>query len=153
MSQDHTHQPDRQAAVPSLWAEPGAASSPFFAIPTPSTSGDIVPPYSQMPVSPQLPGPVTDQRVEQGPGQQPQAPPQGQAQGQGFTAPNSARLQRLCRRLRETHRCPGRCVLSRARQDDVLGRFPSGDQISTIRQQHHATVAALPHEVANPTNR
>jgi hypothetical protein len=131
MSHNHTHEPGRKAAVPLPWAEPGVASSLFFAIPTPSTSGEIVPPYSQMsetsqrqpwPVLPQPPGPITDQQVEQGPGQQPQAPQQGQRQGLAATYP--ARLQRLCRRLRETHRCPGECVLSRARQDNKLGQFP-----------------------------
>ncbi len=128
MSQDHTHQPGRQAAVPPLWAEPSITPSPFFTLPTtPPNSSDIAPPYSQTltqrqpwPVSP--PGPVTDQRIEQGPGQQPQTPKQ--AQGQGLAAPDSARLRRLCRRLRQTHRCPGNCVLSRARQDDTLGQFP-----------------------------
>jgi hypothetical protein len=134
MNQNNTPEPGRQSAVPSLWAEPGAAPSPFFTMPTPSTSGDIVPPYSQTPertpqqpwpVSPQPPGPVTDQQVEQRPDQQPQAPQQGQWQGQGLAAPDPARLRRLCRRLRETHRCPGGgCVLSRARQDNTLGQFP-----------------------------
>ena len=127
MNQNHTPEPGRQPAVPPLWAEPGAASTPFFAIPTPSINSDIAPLYSQTPdttpqqprpVSPQPPGPVTDQRVEQGSDQQPQ----------GLTAPNLARLRRLCRRLRETHRCPGSsgggCVLSRARQDNTLRRFP-----------------------------
>jgi hypothetical protein len=128
MSQDHTHQPGREAA-PSLWAEPGAASSPFFAIPTPSTNSNIAPLYPQPPETtpqqpwpvPPQPGPVTDQPVEQGSGQQPQAP----HQAQGFAAQNPARLRRLCRRLQETHRCPsGGCVLSRARQDRTLGQFP-----------------------------
>jgi hypothetical protein len=134
MSQDHTHEPGPQPAVPSPWAEPGAAPSPFFAIPTPSTSGDIAPSYSRMPettpqqswpVSPQPTEPVTDQRAEQGSGQQSQAPQQRQAQERGLATPNPARLRRLCRRLRETHRCPGGgCVLSRARQDNKLGQFP-----------------------------
>ena len=128
MSQDHTHQPGRKPAVPPLWAEPSVASSPFFAIPIPPTKSDIVP-FSQMPeTTPQQPrpgspqpGPITHQQVAQGPGQQPQTP----KQGQGLAAPNPARLQRLCRRLRQTHRCPsGGCVLSRARQDDTLGQFP-----------------------------
>jgi hypothetical protein len=134
MSHNHEHKPDTQSAAPSLWDVPGVASSPFFTLPTPA-SGGMVPRYPQMPEttpqpswpgSPQ-PGPVTDQPVEQGSSQQSQAPQQ-QAQGQGLAAPNLARLQRLCRRLRETHRCPGSggggCVLSRARQDDRLGQFP-----------------------------
>lgn len=130
MSQDHTHQPGKKVAVPPLWAEPGAASSPFFALPTP-TSGDIAPLYSQMPdttpqqprpVSPQ-PRPITHQQVAQGPGHQSQTP--RQRQERGLAAPNPARLQRLCRRLRQTHRCPDEgCVLSRARQDNTLGQFP-----------------------------
>jgi hypothetical protein len=131
MNQHHTPEPGRQPAVPSLWAEPGAAPSPFFTIPTPSTNSDIMPPYSQIPgLTPQQPwpgspqpGPVTDQRIEQRSGQQPQAPHQSQAQG--LAAQNPAQLRRLCRRLRETHRCPGDgCVLSRARQDDKLQEFP-----------------------------
>jgi hypothetical protein len=133
MNQNPTPEPGRQFAVPPPWAEPGAAPSPFFAIPTPSTSGEIVPSYSEMPettpttpqqpwpVSPQ-PGPVTDQRVEQGSAQHPQAP--HHTQGHALAAPDSARLQRLCRRLRETHRCPGRCVLSGGRQDRTLGQVP-----------------------------
>ena len=135
MNQNHTHQPGRRSAVPPTWAEPDMASSPFFTLPTPPTNSDIVPPYSPTPettpqqpwpVSPQ-PGPVTDQPVEQRAGQQPQAP--HQAQEQELAAQSPARLRRLCRRLRETHRCPGSgggggCVLSRARQDDTLGQFP-----------------------------
>jgi hypothetical protein len=124
MSHNHDHKPGTPATP--LWA-----SSPFFAIPTPN-SGDIVPlqmpqttPQQSWPVSPQ-PGPVTDQPVEQGSGQQSQAP--HQSQEQELTAQSPARLRRLCRRLRETHRCPGSsaggCVLSRARQDDRLGQFP-----------------------------
>jgi hypothetical protein len=121
MSQDHTHEPGRNAAVPLPWAEPGVASLPFFVIPTPN-SGDIVPPYSQMPeTTPQQPWPgspqpepVTDQRIGQGPDQQRRAPQRGQ-QRRRLATP--ARLQRLCRHLRETHRCPGECVLFRARHD------------------------------------
>ncbi len=128
MSQDHTHEPGRQSAAPPLWAEPGMAPSPFFTIPTPSTNSDIAPSYSQMPettpqqpwpVSPQ-PGPATDQRIGQRSDQRPQAP----QQEQGLAAQNPARLRRLCRRLQETHRCPGRCVLSGGRQDRTLGQVP-----------------------------
>ena len=129
-SQDLTHQPGRQSAMPPPWAEPGAAPSPFFTIPTPPANSDIVPSYSRMPeTTPQQPwpvsqppGPATDQRIGQRPGQQPQAPQQ--RQGQGLAAQNPARLRRLCRRLRETHRCPGRCVLSGGRQDRTLGQVP-----------------------------
>jgi hypothetical protein len=34
--------------MPLPWTEPDVETSPFFTIPTP-TSGDIMPPYSQMP--------------------------------------------------------------------------------------------------------
>ena len=122
MSQNRENKPERKPTVPLSWAEPGAASSPFFTIPTPN-SGDIVPPYSQMPeTTPQQPrveSPqpelVTDQRIGQGSDQQLRAPQRGQ-QRRRLATP--ARLRRLCRRLRETHRCPGGgCVLSRARHD------------------------------------
>jgi hypothetical protein len=130
MSQNHTPQPGRKAAVPLPWAEPGIAPSPFFTIPTPN-SGDIAPPYPQMPeTTPQQPWPgspqlePTDQRIEQEPDhrigqgsdQELQAPQRGQ-QRRRLATP--ARLQRLCHHLRATNRCPGECVLSRARHEPL----------------------------------
>lgn len=128
MNQDRPQQPGKEPAVPPLSAEPGMAPSPFFAMPIPApTGGEVIVPQQQPPVvNEQQPWPppaqqaelVADQRVGQAP--DPQQPPQGQ----GLADQHQAQLQRLCRHLRATDRCPGRCVLSRARQDRWLRGFP-----------------------------
>lgn len=132
MNQDRPQQPGKEPAVPPPWAEPGIAPSPFFAMPTSTpTGGEMVVPHMQPPVvreqgpwppSPQPAGQGPDQQGGQGPDQQSQAP--SQWQGQALTDQHQAQLQRLCRHLRATDRCPGRCVLSRARQDRRLRGFP-----------------------------
>lgn len=122
MNQDRKHEPNTQPTVPPLWAEPPLAPVSFFAMPTIEPTGSEVVVSQQSPVahqqpgllSPQQAGPVAAQRVEQAPGQQ----------GQGLAEQHRAQLQRLCRHLRETDQCPGQCVLSRARQNRRLGRFP-----------------------------
>jgi hypothetical protein len=132
MSQDRPQQPGKEPAAPPLWDEPGMAPSSLFAMPTPTpTGGELVVPHTPPPVvgeqgpwppSPQAAGKGPDQPGGQGPDQQPQAPPQWQ--GQGLADQSRAQLQRLCRHLRATDRCPGQCVLSRARQDRWLRGFP-----------------------------
>lgn len=126
MSQDREHMPGAQPTVPSLWAQPPVAPVSFFEIPTPIPTGGELVVLQQQPVIPeQRPwspplqaGPVAGQSADLV--SQQQAPPQGQV----LADQNRAQLQRLCRRLRETHRCPGQCVLSRARQDRLLRQFP-----------------------------
>lgn len=127
MSRDREHKPGAQLALPSLWAQPPVAPVSFFAMPTDVPTGGEVVVLSQQPLvareqrpwSPPLQaGLVAGQSADLV--SQQQVPPQGQV----LADQNRAQLQRLCRRLRETHRCPGQCVLSRARQDRLLRQFP-----------------------------
>lgn len=126
MSEDREHKPAKHRPVPPPFAEPGMAPSSLFAMPpTSPTSGELVVPQQQplvngqqpWPPSPQPAGPVADQSANP-------VSPRQLPQGQELTAQHQAQLQRLCRHLRETDRCPGECVLSRARQDRQLRRFP-----------------------------
>jgi hypothetical protein len=126
MSEDREHKPAKHLPVPPPFAEPGMAPSPFFAMPpTSPTGGELVVPDGRPPVvneqqpwpSPQPAWPIAN------PSANPLSPRQS-PQGQELTAQHQAQLQRLCRHLRETDRCPGECVLSRARQNRQLRRFP-----------------------------
>jgi hypothetical protein len=124
MSRDWEHEPGAQPHAP-RWAEPPVAPEPFFAMQdTVPTGGELVP-YPQMPVvNEQQPWPPPAQQTELVAGQQVGQGPDQQPQGQELAGRDRAQLQRLCRRLRATHRCPGQCVLSRARQDRRLRGFP-----------------------------
>lgn len=125
MSEDREHKPANRP-VPPPFAEPGMTPSPFFAMPpTSPTGGELVVPEARPPV-------VNEQRPwspssrQSGPIANPSANPVSPEQPphQGVGGLDRAQLQRLCRHLRETDRCPGECVLSRARQDRQLRRFP-----------------------------
>lgn len=128
MSHDRERKPAKQPPRPPLWAEQGITPSPFFRMPTVPTGGEIVVPDARPPVvnaqrpwplSPQQTGPVVNQSADS---VSPRQSPQGQ--GRGLAGQDRAQLQRLCRHLRRTGRCPGECVLSRARQDRRLRGFP-----------------------------
>lgn len=122
MNPNPDHKPAKRQPLLPPFAEPGITPSLLFKMPS---TGDMVP-YQQTPLTrespwpPPLPqaGPVFNQRIEHRPDQ----PSQGQPQE--LAAQDRAQLQRLCRHLRETDRCPGECVLSRARQNRRLRRFP-----------------------------
>lgn len=129
MNQDREHKPAKRQPLSAPFAEPGMDTSPFFTMPSNvPTGGELVVPPQQpvineqrpWPPSPQLTGPIADQLVRQTPDQQPQTP----LRGQGLAGGDRAQLQRLCRHLRRTGRCPGQCVLSRARHNRLLRRFP-----------------------------
>ena len=123
MSEDREHKPAKHRPVPPPFAEPGMAPSPLFAMPTtPPTGGELVVPQQQPIMNGQQPWPPSPQQV--GPVVNPSANPVSPQQDQGLAAQHQAQLQRLCRHLRETDRCPGECVLSRARQNRRLRRFP-----------------------------
>lgn len=127
MSQDREHKPAKHRPVPPLWAEQGVAPSPLFSMPgNVPTGGEIAVPDARPPVvntqqpwppSPQQAGPVINQSADS-------VSPRQSPQGQELAAQHEAQLQRLCRHLRETDRCPGECVLSRARQNRRLRGFP-----------------------------
>jgi hypothetical protein len=124
MSRDWEHEPAKQPPTPPPWAEPPVAPEPFYAMPdTVATGGEIVVPQQQPVVNAQQPWPPPLQQTGPVAGRSAN-PVSPQPQGQGVPGRNRAQLQRLCRRLRATHRCPGECVLSRARQNRRLRRFP-----------------------------
>jgi hypothetical protein len=125
MSGDREHEPTKQPPVPPRWAEPDMALSPFFDMrATRPAGGELVVPQQQplvneqqaWPPPPQQAGPVANQSADS-------VSPQQSPQGQGLAAQHEAQLQRLCRHLRRTGRCPGECVLSRARQNRRLRGF------------------------------
>jgi hypothetical protein len=111
MSEDREQEPvKRQPAT--QFAEPDTEFSSFFDMRTTrSTGGELVMPPQQplvneqqpWPPPPQQAGPVAHQSVDS---VSPQQPPQGQ----GLAEQHEAQLQRLCRHLRRTGRCPGECV-------------------------------------------
>lgn len=130
MNEDREHKPAKQPPVLRPWAEPGMDTSPFFTMPAHvPTGGELVVPPQQpviheqqsWPPSPQSTGPIADRQIGQTPDQQPQTPPLGQ----GLAGLDRRQLQRLCRHLRRTGRCPGECVLSRSRHNRLLRRFPN----------------------------
>lgn len=112
---------------PATAKQPPAPLRFTFTMPTNvPAGGELVVPHAQPPVgNEQRPQPPSSQPTGPLPNpqrRQPQTPPQ--PQGQPLGGLDRAQLQRLCRHLRETDRCPGECVLSRARQDRRLRRFP-----------------------------
>lgn len=131
MSEDRENKAAKRQPLPPPFAEQGIAPSPFFSMPgNVSAGGEVAVPQhrplneQQLRPSLQQAASLADHRVGQTPDQQPQAPPQQQSPQPGLVGQNRAQLQRLCRHLRETDRCPGECVLSRARQDRKLRDFP-----------------------------
>jgi hypothetical protein len=126
MNQDRSHKPDAQRPVQPPCAEQGMTPSPLFDMSRiGQRSGEIVVAQQQPVVNTRQPWPRPSQQAGLVAGQSANpVSPQQQPQGQGLAEQHEAQLQRLCRRLRATHRCPGECVLSRARQNRRLRGFP-----------------------------
>jgi hypothetical protein len=123
MNQNPDHTPPKRQPLLPPFAEPGITPSAFF-MPSSPPRTEVLP-YQQTPLTRESPwpppppqaGPVINRSAN------PVAPQQS-PRGQTVAAANRARLQRLCRHLRETDSCPGECVLSRARQNRRLHRSP-----------------------------
>jgi hypothetical protein len=124
MSQDREQEPVKRQPAPQF-AEPDTGFSSFFDMRTTRPAGgELVVPQQQpllneqqpWPPPPQQAGPVAHQSADS-------VSPQPSAEGQGVAGQHQAQLQRLCRHLRRTGRCPGECVLSRGRQNRRLRGF------------------------------
>ncbi len=132
MSEDRENKAAKRRPLLPPFAEQGIAPSPFFSmLGNVPTGSEVVVPQDhplneqQLRPSPQQATSLADHRIGQTPDQQPQVPPQQQLSRQpGLVGQDREQLQRLCRHLRRTGRCPGECVLSHARQNRRLRDFP-----------------------------
>ena len=124
MNHNPDHQPAKRQSL-SPFAEPDITPSPLLtSLRGTATGSEIAVPDERSPVThgQQRPWPPSPPQIE--PAANLRTRRWSYQQTAGVASQNRAQLQRLCRHLRHAGRCPGECVLSRARQDRRIRQFP-----------------------------